>query len=52
MSNEVVTYMTPLTTIGEVSSESLTSVWNSHATCMRLTLRALIWLAGWNRLCQ
>jgi len=49
VSNEVVTYITPLTMIGEVSMDSRMSVWKIHATFSFLMLAVVIWSAGWNR---
>ena len=40
------TYMMPLTTIGDVSIESTTSVWKIQAGRRFLTLPTLIWRDG------
>jgi hypothetical protein len=44
---DVVRYMMPSTTIGAVSIDSSTSVWNTNAGLSLPTLPALIWLAAW-----
>ena len=38
--------MTPSTTMGEVSSNSLTSVWKIHATCKLLDVAAIDLFGG------
>jgi hypothetical protein len=43
--------MTPLTTIGDVSIDSLTSVWKIQAGRSRATLAVVICFAGWKRCC-
>jgi len=43
---EVVRYITPSITIGAVSIDSTTSVWNTNAGRSLATLPALIWAPG------